>query len=192
MKRIFGYFVPALIALASALGYTAAIGRPAGDSIAQIPAQVVTGGDYYVSIPLIELSEYDSDGNSWDHNNGTGPDIFYEIFWKGHRIFKSGVKEDSFVAKWSNVEVDVAKLALSRGTSIETLVQAARLNVQPGESIEVAVYDSDLMADDLAGRKTFASTDLKLGDTVYEFSDKGIKRLVLRVQDMSQLPDIAK
>ena len=86
----------------------------------------------------------------------------------------------------------MAKLAISRGTSIDSLVQAARLNIQPGESIEIVVYDSDVLKNDLAGKKFFASPDLKLSDTTYEFSEPGIKRMILRVQDMSQPPDVGR
>jgi len=74
-------------------------------------------------------------------------------------------------------------------TSVDDAISAARINIKDGESIEVRAYDADLLENTLAGVKTFQLTDLKLGDTPYEYPEPGIKRLVLRVNDMSQAVD---
>ena len=193
MKKRLEYFVPTLIAFLTATSYVAlktslfsAVKQPASHSV-QI------GKDYYVAVTLIELTEHNPEGEPWDEYNGTGPDIFYEIYWKGTRIFQSVVKEDSFVAKWSNAEIDLAKLAFEGGaTSLDSLVQGARLNIKQGEDIELRVSDSDVVKDDLAGTKIIKTTDLLVGDTTYEYSKPGIKRLILRVSDLSQPPDVSR
>ena len=188
MNKKVQYFVPALIALSAACLYLSILRH----APAQLPAQVELGKDYYVSAVLVELKERDAAGEPWDGYNETGPDIYYEIAWKGTRIFRSTSKDDTFVAKWSNAELNVARMALQGATSLETLVQAARINIKNNETIEVEVFDADAVQDDLAGKKSFETTELKVGDTTYEFSDTGIKRLILRVSDMTQPPDVSR
>ena len=192
MKIKLDCFVPALIAALAAGGYV--LVKPSRLPSSGSPQnKVQLGRDYYVSASTIELTELDSAGSAWDTLTGSAPDMYYEIYWKGTRVFSSTTKDDSFLAKWSNAEIDLKKLALNGGTtSLDNLIQAARLNIKENESIEVRVYDSDLVESHLAGIKTFPSKDLVIGDTSYEYTEPGIKRIVLRVSDMSNPVDVAR
>ena len=191
MRVRLNYFVPALIA-AIAAG-TCSFGATSRVSTTSVPStKVQVGFDYYVSATVIELTELDPQGESWDSNN-SAPDIYYEIYWKGSRIFQSTTKDDSFIAKWSNAEIDLKQLALNGGTtSLDNLVQAARLNIKADEHIELRVYDSDIVDSQIAGSVMFASKDLLVGDTTYEYIKPGVRRIVLRVSDMSKPVDVAK
>ena len=170
------------------------LAKPSGlSSSVTSPTKVQIGKDYYVSASIVELTALNPDGNSWDSLTSSAPDIYYEIYWKGTRVFSSATKDDTFLAKWSNAEIDLKKLALNGGTtSLDNLIQAARLNIKEDENIEVRVYDSDVVESQLAGIKTFASRDLAIGDTSYEYKEPGIKRIILRVSDMSNPVDVAK
>ena len=132
MRVRLNYFVPALIAAIAAGTYI--LVAPSRVSTTSVPStKVQVGFDYYVSATVIELTELDPQGESWDSNN-SAPDIYYEIYWKGSRIFQSTTKDDSFIAKWSNAEIDLKQLALNGGTtSLDNLVQAARLNIKANE-----------------------------------------------------------
>jgi hypothetical protein len=191
--RIGCFLLPLLLVVAvGALLFALGIAPRFDKSVEDSPLQprVIVGKDYYVTVSLLELSERDGAGNPWDSLTESGPDIFVQIYWKGNRIYQSTVKKDTFVAKWSNAELNLRDLALiGEKTSVDDAISAARINIKDGEAIEVRAYDADLLDNTLAGVKTYRLTDLRLGDTLYEYSAPGIKRLVLRVNDMSQAVD---
>ena len=190
------YFIyPLLVALASGVVYLKLSGSPfiAPDTSSTAAADagaVQPGKDYYVTVALLEISERDAAGGSWDSLTESGPDIYVEIQWKGTRIYRSTVKKDTFVAKWSNAELNLRALALSgQGASMDDIIHAARMNVKPDEEIVIRAFDDDLLSGAEAGSLTVKTTDLRVGDTTYELAGPGIKRLVIRVSDMSQAVD---
>jgi len=180
------YLYPALVALLGAgLGLLIA---KSGTNGSELTYRVELGKDYYVGVSLVELSETDSEGESWDSYNKSGPDIVVEIHWKGNRIYRSTKKEDSFIAHWSETELDLRNVALSgTGTSADSLIQAARLNIREGEDIEVKVFDADLVDDEFVGSKIFETADLVLGERSYNYEGPGIKRISLRVKELGQI-----
>ncbi len=192
-QSLLNYLLPLLLVtlVASAYTYFAGQNYKLTPSIgAQTSGLVQLRGDYYVTVALVELSENSPDGSPWDNISESGPDIYAEIFWKSNRIYRSTTKQDTFVAKWSNAELNLRSMALGGGNaSMDDLIHAARLNIKPEEQIEVRVMDADVLGDTPAGSKQFTTTELKLGDTTYEFPEPGIKRMVIRVSDMAQAVD---
>ena len=151
--------------------------------------KVEIGKDYYVTVSLIELAATNGD-DSWDSVDESGPDIYVEIFWKGNRIYRSTTKDDTFVAKWSNAEMSLRDLAISGSkTSMDDLIRAARLNVRAGETIEIKVFESDLIGATAAGEMSLPVTGLEIGDHTYEFQTGGLRRIILRVLDMQDAVD---
>ncbi len=155
--------------------------------------KAAVGKDYYVLASVIELSELDPEGNAWDSYNGTGPDIYYEIYWKDKRIFESTKKADTFVARWTSAGIDLRDMAIGDSTaSLDGVIQAARLNIREGEKIQIRVYDSDVLKSDLAGQFEFVTSELQVGDTSYDYQTPGVRRLVIRVIDMQEPIDVSK
>lgn len=191
MKRILSYLVPTCIVAIGGASYLTI--RSFQSPQVAAPDRVVLGRDYYVTATVIEVTEQNSAGESWDTYNSTGPDLQYEIYWRENRIFKSETKSDTFLGKWSNAELDVKKIAVNRGvTSLDSLQQGARVNVRTNEQIELRVYDSDAVDRELVGTQSFALPSLIIGDTTYQYKEPGIKRIVLRVRDMSLPPDVIR
>ncbi|MFN8389178.1 MAG: hypothetical protein U0136_02670 [Bdellovibrionota bacterium] len=193
--RYFLYPALLVIGVGACLSYfgISPTSRPSTDS-ATVPniqgKPVEIGKDYYVSVALVELTEADDQGNRWDSFSESGPDITVQIAWNGSKIYESTVKRDTFVAKWSNAELNLRDIAISGlHTSMDDVIRAARINVKAGESIEIRVFDKDLLSDTLAGTKTFLMSDLREGDTTFTYDTAGIKRLTLRVADMSGTVD---
>lgn len=154
------------------------------------PLTVAVGKDYYVTVSLVELSEKDPAGERWDAISESGPDIFVEIFWKGNRIYKSTTKNDTFVAKWSNAELNLRAMAFTgERASMDDVIRAARVNVKTGEELEIRVYDEDLLGNVVAGTQRLVMSELHLGDTTYTNVSPSVKRLTLRVSDMAQSMD---
>jgi len=167
-----------------------AAGQLPSQKTSSILSEVEVGKDYYVSVSLVELSEKNKEGEPWDSVSESGPDIFVEIYWKGNRIYRSTTKEDTFVAKWSNGELNLRSMALQGGrTSMDDVIKAARVNIKEEDEIEVRVYDADLVGNTLAGVLTLPLAKLNPGDTVYRDVSATVKRLSLRVTDMTQALD---
>ena len=194
--RWLSLLVPACIVVTTGLVYTSFVRSKTSASNVAVSTEtsnVQIGKDYYVSIALLELSERDREGQAWDSYNNSGPDIFVEVYWKGSRVYRSTTKEDSFVAKWSSAELDVRKMALTGQTaSLDGLIQAARINIRSGETISIRAYDADLVDSDEAGERSLRTTDLKIGDTTYDYAGPGIRRMVVRVADMSEPVDVTR
>ena len=194
MKTKLGYIIPTIIVLLTGLGYLWFSSVIYDESSSVSDAKTEVGNDYYVTLTLVELKEKKEDGSEWDSLNDSAPDIYFEIYWRGLRVHKSTVKDDSLIGKWSNAEVDIREMALKgESASVDGLIQAARINVQENEELEFRVYDYDpLGSSDLAGTFKINVTDLEIGDTTVEPSTNSIKRLVLRVIDMHNPPPMAK
>lgn len=154
-------------------------------------SHVELGKDYYVSISLIEVSEKAPDGSSWDSTDSSAPDVYAEIYWRGNRLYQSTTKENTFLAKWSVAEVHLKDVLLKGAkTSVDDLIQAARLHIRSGETIQIKVFDSDLFQDTLIGEVSFPLTDLLVGEQTFSYSGSGLLRLGVRVNDMSQAVDV--
>ena len=190
-----GFLLPILIVFFVALGfYYFELLPQQSNLINKVQPKVEIGKDYYVLVPLVELSSTNASDESWDSYNNSAPDVRVEIYWKNQRVYRSSTKTDSFVAKWSNAEFDLIGMALSgKSTSVDEALQAARINIRQGDEIEVRVYDEDMLgSSEEAGKKQFTTSDLHLGDTVHNLSQPGLRRIILRVLDMDTPPDIFK
>ncbi len=155
---------------------------------------VAVGKDYYVSVKLVELESLDPRGNAWDSVDSSAPDISVDLLWRGQRVYRSTMKSDTLIAKWSNGEIDLRRIALTgEKTSVESLISAARISIHPKEQIELVVYDQDLLGvSDEAGRVLLETAKLKVGDTTIDKPAPGIRRIEVTVSSMDSLPDVGK
>ena len=163
-----------------------------GSEAAEESKGVEIGKDYYVAVSVVEVAPNDLDGDAWDQVDASAPDLMVEIHWRGQRVYRSSVKEDSFVAKWSNAQLNLREIALTgKKTSVDEMIQGARINVKNDEQVEIRVFDEDLLGsrEDI-GSLSLETSSLLLGDSSFEVPESAVKRLVLRVMDMSQTPDI--
>jgi len=125
------------------------------------PPLLREGEHYYVLLSVIEVAARDANDDAWD-NVDEAPDLFYEIRWQDQRVFEASVKDDTLVAKWSNVAVDLGDVV--RAVSLDDSIKAARITARAGETVEFVVYDHDVTSDDLVGRWKVPVADLRVGD----------------------------
>jgi hypothetical protein len=142
------------------------------------PARVVAERDYYVLLHAIEVAPEAAPGRSWDVD-GSAPDLYYEVWWQGHKVFVSATKKDTLTAVWSNAAVGVG--AVVGGVSVDDSIKAARVTARAGQAIEFRVYDDDLAGDDLAGRFEVPLDGLLVGDQEWEKPAGSIVRVRGRV-----------
>ncbi|MBT3567988.1 MAG: hypothetical protein HN494_04000, partial [Opitutae bacterium] len=109
-----GALVPVLLVLASAglywffsaKGEGGGDGPPVDGSAQSLGTKLVNGKTYYLFASLIELYPKNLEGENWDLGDG-GPDIRYRVLWQGIEVFKSKVKDDSLIADWSGLGVEL-------------------------------------------------------------------------------------
>jgi hypothetical protein len=139
---------------------------------------VVPDDQYVVFLSQIEVDHHQKDGGKWDATDG-GPDIRYDIYWRGNRVFRSSTREDTLVARWNQDEVGITDLIA--GVSEERTLKAARITAHPGEKIEFRVVDDDPVRNDDIGTWEVAVESLKTGDQVWSGPAPGILQAVCRV-----------
>ena len=208
MKRLAPWLAAAaallLVAGAAVAGYflfpldpgdaarVAADGGP--DAAPPAPPPLKADHDYVVLVRTVEVHPTGPGGKTWERGFEDGPDLAYDLAWRGVVVFTSDTKDDTLVGKWDAVKVDVWKAATGGEVGLgETLNAGAVIHTPPAdaddESLRVRVWDSDLLDDDEAGEVELNLSDLHEGKNVftYEPSDENaIARLVVGVTDADQ------
>jgi len=187
---LLGHTLPVLVILLVAGGFYCLNGglNPSSIGLNSSPEKVRLGGDYYITVSLVEVSSQMPDGSKWDSYNSSAPDVFFEIDWRGHRAFKSSTKDNSLLAVWSEAEIDLREIALTgKKTSSDDVIKAARINIHQNESILIKIFDEDLLGQkDLVIEKSFLASDFQVGENVFFFEDGPIKRLIVMVKPINQ------
>ncbi len=159
------------------------------------PATLAVGRDYYVFAKTIELYPRQPGDRTWDRIGDSAPDVQYAVTWQGHTVFTSSVRDDTLLATWDGISLDVRKAVFEGEVEPgQTLNHAAPVNVTDDNEITVKVWDKDPigLGEDDAGEVTLRLASLHEGDNVIELkaSDaNGIKRIVLRATGTDQPMD---
>ena len=163
----------------------------AGGDDAPGPPPVAAEQQYYLMLASLEVSPKDSDGDKWD-SDGSGPDLYYEVFWQGQKVFESSTKDDTLVAKWSSSAIRIGDLF--EAVSVDDSIKAARMTARAGQPLEIAVFDKDLGSDDEVARWSVDPLTLAVTDQRIAKPCPGIVSAVLRVLalDEVQLDDMVK
>ena len=197
-----GALVPVLLVLAAAglYWFFSAKGEGGGgdthnaDPVQSLGTKLVNGKTYYLFASLIELYPRNLENENWDLGDG-GPDIRYRVLWQGNEVFKSKVKDDSLIADWSGlgVELEWSDL-LGKKFSPDEVIKGARVRSADDQYVAIEVVDSDVADNDEAGSVEIAFEDLHVGTNEFKYektSDSAIRRVVLRLLPVdSSLQDL--
>ena len=82
------YVIPLIVLVLTALLYNLIL-ETSNSSQSQSES---SSNDFYVLVSLIEVRSKPLSGEYWDRIDGSAPDIFYQIHWRGHVVFESSVK----------------------------------------------------------------------------------------------------
>ncbi|MFP6901032.1 MAG: hypothetical protein VCA36_08815, partial [Opitutales bacterium] len=114
--------------------------------------KLVEGQTYYLFASEIELYPTDLEGKPWDGGDN-GPDIAYRMLWQGNEVFSSDTKDDSLIADWSGLGLELKwSDLLGKKISPDSAIKAARVRMEEGGRILIEVEDVDLTDDDEAGQ----------------------------------------
>ena len=125
-----------------------------------------------------------------------GPDIQYRILWKGNAVFESITKDDSLIADWSGLSLELNwKDLLGKSVSSDDAIKAARIRFEEGRKIELEVEDIDVASDDDIGRHEIEMDHLYIGKNEFELkktTTSAIRKITLRVLPVgSEIEDLA-
>ena len=173
-------------------------GPRAPDPFAAVePAGLKPGHDYVVLIRASEVAPQGPGGKTWERGFEDGPDLAYDLAWRGNVIFTSPVADDTLIGRWEALNVDLMDTlqsggnvdfgkALNNGAVVRT---PARNLKGAADALRVRVWDSDIFDNDEAGTVYLNLGELTEGDTELTF-DGGeagaVRRVSVRVTDREQ------
>jgi hypothetical protein len=156
--------------------------------------RLAAGHDYYLHVKLIELADRMPGDKQWDRVDDSGPDICFNLTWRGNVIWKSSEKSNTLIGSWDLLKVDVRQLITGGNTDLEGLVNAPLVHYASGETVELKVWDSDPVGSDDAGTIKLNLSDLQPGENTLLPSGggaKSVKRLVIGLIDRrTPLPEL--
>ena len=150
---------------------------PSGPSEPAGPPTVRDGADYYAHVKLIELRNPPPDADAWDTNGGA-PDINYKLFWNDTLLFESSTRDDTLIAEWDLLRLDLRDALLSQQVEIATAMNAPLVNIKGGGVLTVEIWDDDdASPSDLAGRFDLPAELLHEGVNRFDFNAGNVARL---------------
>ena len=155
--------------------------------------RLVAGHDYYFHVKLIELTEQRPGGKQWDSVGDSGPDIRFSLTWRRNVIWKSNEKSDTLIGSWDLMKVDLRQIIITGGqTDLEGLVNAPLVHYDPGESVELKIWDEDTVGSDDAGSMVVKLDDLRAGENALPVPAGGaLRRVVVDLIDRrTPLPEL--
>lgn len=105
-----------------------------------------TAGRYTISVESAEVASAKPNDEPWDGDK-SAPDVFYEIWWEGNRIFKSSPKTDTTLPTWSDTEINLGEIM--RSGTVKTRDNSATVGGVSGVQVVLKFFDKDLLDDDL-------------------------------------------
>jgi hypothetical protein len=198
----FGAAVPFLIILITAGLYWYITDKNNGnDSVLEsdenikLHGKLEPGQTYYIFASEIEVYPTNSENEPWDRGE-KGPDIRYRILWKGNAVFESPTKDNSLIADWSGLSLELNwKDIMGKSISTEDAIKAGRIRFDKDEKIEVVAEDVDIAADDKVGRCEIQMSGLSIGKNQIKLeksANNAIRRITLRVLPVgSNIRDLA-
>jgi hypothetical protein len=161
-------------------------GGGAGEPGAARP-RLVAGNDYYLHVKLIELAERAPGGSVWDRVDDSGPDVGFRLTWRGNVVWDGSVKPDTLIGSWDLMKIDLRQVIASGGKAeLEGALNAPLVHYQPGEAVELTVWDDDPVGSDDAGKLTLKLDDLGPGENTLAPTGEGagaVKRVVFALID---------
>jgi hypothetical protein len=161
----------------------------------KLTGKLSPGKTYYIFASEIEVFPTNLENEAWDRGE-KGPDIRYRLLWKGNAVFESITKEDSLIADWSGLSIELNwKDLLGKSVSSDDAIKAGRIRFQEMEKIEIAVEDVDVASDDDVGRYEIEMNKLSIGKNEFKLkktATSAIRKITLRVLPMgSNIEDLA-
>ncbi len=164
------YLIPvAIILIVGGIFLALRIGGEGGRPVEGESSGLPVGKNYYVFIRSLEVAAQKSSGKNWDAVADEAPDLYYEVYWRENRIFRSATQRDQLIGNWSPLGVDTLKSIREGRIAIDSVIKAAAIRAAEGEAFELRVYDDDPVSQDVIAKLSFALSDLREGDNEFSY-----------------------
>ncbi|WP_269540172.1 hypothetical protein [Cerasicoccus fimbriatus] len=167
-----GWFFPAVIVGVILFG-TMLLGGGRDDNKEPFTGNsLVAGRTYYIWVGEIAVYDVDWSNRAWD-SNGTGPDLYYELYSGNSMVFSSDVRTDTLVARWTPVGIDymdelTTMLAGGKGkSSFEEFIQAGLFKATVDGEVGLRMKDNDFIDSTWAGLWGLPFEALHEGENVF-------------------------
>jgi hypothetical protein len=148
-------------------------------------------GDFYVHVKLIELAASPGGDGSWDVRGGA-PDVVFRLAWNGTDIFTSPHRDDTLVAEFDLLRLDLMDALQSGEVEIATAIAAPLVAIDPEGLLTIEIWDDDdWSGSDEAGRFDLPASTLRPGINRLDFSEGDVRRVVIDMIPRSlSLPEL--
>ena len=147
---------------------------------AESTGKLKKGVTYAIWITEAEVAPRNSDGTTWDVDS-SAPDLFAMLAWQDQVVLSTVVNQDGLIARWEPVAFDL-KSVLQGEISTSSMQRVARVRLGTNQSIEVAIFDDDLLDREFAGGVRIDLGSLRLGRNEI-ISSGNLRRLQITVAD---------
>jgi hypothetical protein len=120
------------------------------------------GKTYEIWLKEAEVSAFDPDGKPWD-SDGSAPDLRGMISWQDHVVLQTVEASDGLIARWSDTALSASQ-AIQGEVDIQSLQRVGRFRMDAEDSIEICIFDSDLVSNSFAGGFLISLPSLRLGN----------------------------
>jgi hypothetical protein len=155
------------------------------------PSYLAMGRDYYVHVKLIELTPRRPGGGKWEPRGASAPDICFNLYWNGTRVFEGSEREDRLIGEWDLLRLDLKDALLSGQVEVAAAVNAPIIHAEAGGVLTLEIWDEDVSFNDEAGRLELAVEELHPGLNTLTPEGSGVARVVIdMVPRDTPLPDL--
>ena len=119
----------------------------------------VSGEIYNVCVNKAEIPAKFSEKSGWDID-GSAPDCYYQIWWRGNKIAESSIVANSLLPYWNNKNVDISNI-FNIGKGV------ARIKIDTKDTICIKIFDADpLKTDDSVTSSTHPIGKMVMGNNL--------------------------
>jgi hypothetical protein len=120
------------------------------------------GKTYEVWLKEAEVSAYDRSGEPWD-SDGSAPDLRGMMIWQDQVVLQTVVASDGLIARWSDTAISASQ-AIKGEADTQSLQRVGRFRMDAEGSIEICIFDNDLVSNSFAGGFLIPLSSLRLGN----------------------------
>ncbi len=105
-----------------------------------LSGMLVPGNIYTVQLKSAEIPAKYMNKSRWDID-GSAPDCYYQIWWRGNKIAESPVVANSLLPHWGRPDNNISNI-------LNTGKGSAKIKVNPNDFIVIKIFDADPLKSD--------------------------------------------
>jgi hypothetical protein len=141
------------------------------------------GQVYEIWIKQAEVAPMNREGKSWDME-GNAPDLMAMLSWHDQIVLTTVASTDGLIAQWDQTALEASQI-LKGELDAKSLQKVGRFRMNPEQSLEIGIFDDDLVSREFIKGLRIPMTSLGLGKN--EWRGSGVlKNLVISLQSAEE------